>query len=96
MSETLKKERMVKGMTEKEYNTNYMYIYKQVRPVTTERLLKNKASYIKKIVYIDEELKRREADEVTIEEQKRLKSINTDIEKMKGMYEKLKSVFESE
>jgi hypothetical protein len=35
-----------------------MYKYKQVKKVSTEKLLRNKAGYLKKISYIDEELEK--------------------------------------
>ena len=96
---SIKKARIIKGVTEKEYNTDYMYKYKQVKKVSTEKLLTNKAAYLKKISYIDEELEKRKFDEVTIkqkeEEDKKAKSVNADFEKMKNLYEKIKVVFEN-
>ena len=93
-----KKVRMIKNMTEQQYNTEYMYKYKQVKKASTEKLLQNKNAYLKKIKFIDEEIELRKLNEEEIkkkeEEEKKTKSINADLEKMKNLYEKLKSVFE--
>jgi len=90
--------RMIKNMTLQEYNTEYMYKYKQVKKVSIEKLLQNKKAYLKKIKFIDEEIELRKLNEEEIkkkeEDDKKTKSINADLEKMKLMYEKLKSVFE--
>jgi hypothetical protein len=95
-----KKIRYVKNKTEREYNTEYMYKYKQVKPVSTERLLANKNAYLKKIRFIDEELELRKMNEQELvkkaEEDKKNKNIQSDFEKMKNLYEKIKSVFEND
>ena len=92
--------RVIKGLSEKDYNTQYMYKYKQVKKASIEKLLQNKNAYLKKIKFIDEELQLRKLNEEEIkkkeEEEKKTKSINADLEKMKLMYEKLKSVFEED
>ena len=93
-----KKVRMIKNMTEQEYNTEYMYKYKQVKRATTDKLLQNKKAYLKKIKFIDEELEFRKMNEEEIkkkeQEDNKNKAVAHDLEKMKLMYEKLKSVFE--
>jgi hypothetical protein len=76
-----------------------MYKYKQVKGVSTDKLLKNKAGYLKKIKYIDEELEKRKLDETALEEkqeeEKKIKSATADFEKMKILYEKIKNIFEN-
>jgi hypothetical protein len=53
-----------------------MYKYKQVKPVSTERLLANKNAYLKKIRFIDEELELRKMNEQElVKKQKRIKKI---------------------
>lgn len=93
-----KKVRMIKNMTEQEYNTEYMYKYKQVKRATTDKLLQNKKAYLKKIKFIDEELEFRKMNEEEIkkkeQEDNKNKAVAHDLEKMKNLYEKLKSVFE--
>jgi len=93
-----KKVRMIKNMTEQQYNTEYMYKYKQVKKASTEKLLMNKKAYLKKIKFIDDELEFRKMNEQELlkkeEEDKKNKAVAHDLEKMKLMYEKLKSVFE--
>ena len=90
--------RVIKGLTEQQYNTEYMYKYKQVRKASTEKLLQNKKAYLKKIKFIDEELELRKLNEEEIkkkeQEDNKNKAVAHDLEKMKLMYEKLKSVFE--
>ena len=90
--------RVIKGLSEKDYNTEYMYKYKQVRKVSIEKLLQNKKAYLKKIKFIDEELEFRKMNEEEIkkkeQEDNKNKVVAHDLEKMKLMYEKLKSVFE--
>lgn len=94
-----KAQRVIKGLSEKEYNTDYMYKYKQVKKVSTEKLLKNKAAYLKKISYIDEEMEKRKLDETSLqqkeEEEKKMKNVSVDFEKMKILYEKIKNIFEN-
>ena len=93
-----KKVRMIKNMTEQQYNTEYMYRYKQVKKVSIEKLLQNKNAYLKKIKFIDEELELRKMNEQELlkkeQEDNKNKVVAHDLEKMKLMYEKLKSVFE--
>ena len=90
--------RVIKGLSEKDYNTQYMYKYKQVKKASTDKLLQNKKAYLKKIKFIDEEIELRKLNEEEIkkkeEEDNKNKVVSHDLEKMKLMYQKLKSVFE--
>jgi len=90
--------RVIKGLSEKDYNTQYMYKYKQVKKASTDKLLQNKKAYLKKIKFIDEEIELRKLNEEEIkkkeQEDNKNKVVSHDLEKMKLMYQKLKSVFE--
>jgi len=90
------KPRMIRGLSLQQYNSEYMYRYKLVKQKTTEDLLKTKQSFLKKINYIDEELKQRNEQINNLKEEKKLKAIEGDMENMKKMYEKMKMVFEKE
>jgi len=90
------KPRMIRGLSLQQYNSEYMYRYKLVKQKTTEDLLKTKQSFLKKINYIDEELKQRNEQINNLKEEKKLKAIEVDMENMKKMYEKMKMVFEKE
>ena len=92
--------RVIKGLSEKDYNTQYMYKYKQVKKASTDKLLQNKKAYLKKIKFIDEELEFRKMNEEEIkkkeQEDNKNKVVAHDLEKIKNLYEKIKSVFEQE
>ena len=92
--------RVIKGLSEKDYNTQYMYKYKQVKKASTEKLIQNKNAYLKKIKFIDEEIGLRKMNEQELlkkeQEDNKNKVVCHDLEKMKLMYQKLKSVFEEE
>ena len=90
------KTRMIRGLTERQYNAEYMYRYKLVKARTTEQLLETKQNFLKKIEYIDEELKNRETQINSLKEVKKLKEIEVDMDNIKNIYQKLKSLFENE
>lgn len=92
------KQKMIKGMSVKEYNSEYMYRYKLVKGLSNEDLLAKKQLYLKRIGYIDDELKTRELEEQNKQvEIKKLKSVSDvyekEYEKVKKLYSKMKDVF---